>query len=100
MNNILTYGINKGIIKIIISMKILLGVIFEKRNGRNLILLVISLEIFLLGISLILIHFSFILDDKTGTLISLILLPLAGAESAIALSLLIGYYPKRGTLIT
>ena len=34
-----------------------------------------------------------------GALITLYLLPLAGAESAIALAILIAYYPLRGTLI-
>jgi NADH-ubiquinone oxidoreductase chain 4L len=33
-----------------------------------------------------------------GSVLTLYLLPLAGAESAIALAILIAYYPVRGTL--
>jgi NADH:ubiquinone oxidoreductase subunit K len=67
-------------------------------EGQNLILIIISLELFLLSIGVLLVHFSFLLDDMIGSVITLYLLPLAGAESAIALSILIAYYPKRGTL--
>ena len=43
-------------------------------------------------------YVSFILDDIVGANITLFLLPLAGGESAIALALLVGYYPLRGSL--
>ena len=67
-------------------------------EGQNLILIIISLELFLLSIGILFVHFSFLLDDLIGSVITLYLLPLAGAESAIALSILIAYYPMRGTL--
>lgn len=67
-------------------------------EGQNLILIIISLELFLLSIGVLFVHFSFILDDMIGSVITLYLQPLAGAESAIALSILIAYYPMRGTL--
>jgi NADH:ubiquinone oxidoreductase subunit K len=64
----------------------------------NLILVIISLELLLLSIGVLLVHFSFLLDDMIGSVLTLYLLPLAGAESAIALAILIAYYPVRGTL--
>jgi NADH:ubiquinone oxidoreductase subunit K len=67
-------------------------------NSNNLIKLIIALELLLLAIGLIFAHYSFILDDFLGTSISFYLLPLAGAESAILLSVLLVYYPKRSTL--
>ncbi len=39
------------------------------------------------------------MDDLTGTLISVLLLPIAGCESAIGLILLLIYYPSRGTIL-
>jgi NADH:ubiquinone oxidoreductase subunit K len=45
-------------------------------------MLIISLELLLLAISILFVHIGFILDDSLGPLISLYLLPLAGAESA------------------
>jgi len=82
------------------SVTILLG-IFPHRilNGRNLINIIISLELLLFGIALFNAHISYVFDDMSGILISFIILPLAGCESAIALSILINYYPRRGTLV-
>jgi NADH:ubiquinone oxidoreductase subunit K len=98
MLNIISYGLNFSGILIFISLLIFLNL--KANNAKNFIILIISLELFLLAIALLFIHFSFILDDLTGSLFTLILLPLAGSESAIALSILISYFPKRGTLIT
>ncbi len=70
-------------------------------NGnKNLIYILISLEVQLLAIGLLFLQISFLLDDMLGSLITLYILPLAGAESALGLGLLISYYPQRGTLIT
>ena len=66
--------------------------------GHNIIIIIISLELLVLAIGLLFVQFSFILDDLLGSLITLYFLPLAGAESAIALAILIAYYPKRGTM--
>jgi NADH-ubiquinone oxidoreductase chain 4L len=41
---------------------------------------------------------SFILDDLMGSILTLILLALAGAESAFGLSLLVSYYNQRNTI--
>lgn len=62
-------------------------------------MIIISLELILQAIGLIFIHFSFYFDDLIGTTFTLYLLPLAGAESAVALALLVAYYPKRGTIV-
>ena len=67
-------------------------------NSDNLVMIVISLELILLSIGILFVHYSFILDDIIGATISLFLLPLAGAESAIALALLVAFYPLRGSL--
>jgi NADH:ubiquinone oxidoreductase subunit K len=75
--------------------------IFLRVNGRqeNLLKLIIGLEIIILGIGVFFVHSSILLDDIVGINMTLLLLPLAGAESAIALALYIGYYPMRGTII-
>lgn len=64
----------------------------------NLVKLVISLELILLSIGLFFLSISFLIDDLIGANITLFLLPLAGAESAIALAILVAYLPLRGTL--
>jgi NADH:ubiquinone oxidoreductase subunit K len=39
------------------------------------------------------------MDDITGTLFTVLLLPIAGSESAIGLILLLIYHPSKGTII-
>lgn len=75
------------------------GIFMYIFNGnQNIIYILIGLEILLLGLALIFLQLSFILDDLLGSLITLFILPLAGIESALGLGLLIKYYPKKGSL--
>ena len=67
--------------------------------SRHLIHLVISLELVLLSIALLLVNMSFYFDDLLGATLALYLLPLAGAESAVALALLVAFYPTRLNLL-
>jgi NADH:ubiquinone oxidoreductase subunit K len=69
------------------------------KRKRNLIHMVISLELMLLSIGLLLVNISFALDDLIGATLTLYLLPFAGAESAIALALLVAFYPSRLNLL-
>ena len=78
-----------------------IGLIMFLFNGnRNLIYIIIALEVLLLAIGLIFLQISFILDDALGILFTLLILPLAGAESAFGLAILINYYPNKGSLKT
>ena len=90
------YGIELGLSMFIIGIAI-----FQSISGKkeNLIMLIIALEILLLAIGILFVHVSFLLDDMIGATLTLYLLPLAGAESAIALAIYIAYYPKRGSMI-
>jgi NADH:ubiquinone oxidoreductase subunit K len=61
-------------------------------------MLVISLELLLLSVGLLLVNLSYNLDDLVGSNLTLLILPLAGAESAVALALLVAFYPLRGSI--
>ena len=93
---IASYGIEQGLTMFLIGI-----VTFQSISGKkeNLIMLIIAQEIILLAIGILFVHVSFLLDDMIGATLTLYLLPLAGAESAIALAIYIAYYPKRGTMI-
>lgn len=65
---------------------------------RNLLLLLMSLEIVLFAINLIFVVFSFYMDDSTGQIFALVVLTVAAAESAIGLALLVIYYRLRGII--
>jgi len=60
-------------------------------------MIIISLELILAALGILFIHYSFYFDDLIGACLSLLIIPLAGAESALALTLLIKFYPLRGT---
>nr|YP_003434130.1 NADH dehydrogenase subunit 4L [Candida maltosa]ABX10012.1 NADH dehydrogenase subunit 4L [Candida maltosa] len=67
-------------------------------SNNNLITLLIALEILLLTVTLKIINLSGYFDDAYATVYAIIIILLAGAESAIGLSLLVAYYRLRGTV--
>lgn len=67
---------------------ILLSIISIIYNRKNYIFVLVSLELLLLGISLIFITSSIIFDDMNGIMTALFLLTIGAAESAIGLSIL------------
>lgn len=67
-------------------------------NRRNLIILLMSIELMLLSINLNFIFFSVFLDDVLGQIFALIVLTIAAAESAIGLAILVVYYRLKGTI--
>jgi len=70
----------------------LLGLILNK---RNLLLLLMSIELMLLGVNLNFIIFSVLLDDLMGQIFSLYILTVAAAESAIGLALFSLYFKDK-----
>ena len=76
----------------------LIGVIGFILNRRNLILLLISIEIILLSVTLLILIASNIYNDVNGQTFGIFIIIVAGAESAIGLGILVGYYRLRGSL--
>ena len=67
-------------------------------NRKNLILIIMSIEILLLALNFLFIYFSMALDDFMGQIIALLVLTVAAAESAIGLALLVIYYRIHGNI--
>ena len=67
-------------------------------NRKNIIILLMSIELMLLSINFNFIIFSIFLDDIVGQLFALLVLTIAAAESAIGLAILVIYYRIRGTI--
>ena len=67
-------------------------------NRKNIIILLMSIELMLLSINFNFIIFSVFLDDILGQLFALLILTVAAAESAIGLAILVIYYRVRGTI--
>ena len=68
-------------------------------NRKNIIILIISVEMILLAISFIMILSSIFLDDLVGINFSLYLLAIAGSEAAIGLAILVLFHKIRGSVI-
>jgi NADH-quinone oxidoreductase subunit K len=67
-------------------------------NRKNLIIMLMSIELMLLGVNLNWIIFSVFLDDIMGQVMSLFILTVAAAESAIGLGILVVYYRIKQTI--
>ena len=78
---------------------IILSIISIIYNRKKYIFVLVSLELMLLGISLIFISSSLIFDDMNGIMTALFLLTIGAAESAIGLSILTKTYVKSSTTI-
>ena len=73
-----------------------IGLVGFLANRKNILLLLLALEIMLLAVNLNFVVFSVFLDDLLGQLFTLIVLTVAAAESALGLAILIVYYRVRG----
>ena len=67
-------------------------------NRKNIIILLMSIELMLLSINFNFIIFFFFFYDNLGQLFALLVLTVAAAESAIGLAILVIYYRVRGTI--
>jgi NADH-quinone oxidoreductase subunit K len=76
----------------------IIGVVGFLFNRKNVLLLLLTLEIMLLATNINFISFSIFIDDIFGQLFTLIVLTVAAAESALGLAILIAYYRVRGTI--
>jgi NADH-quinone oxidoreductase subunit K len=76
----------------------LIGVSGIFLNRKNIIILLMSIELMLLSINFNFIIFSVFLDDILGQFFALLVLTVAAAESAIGLAILVIYYRVRGTI--
>jgi NADH-quinone oxidoreductase subunit K len=76
----------------------LLGIWGIFLNRKNIIIMLMSIELMLLAVNLNFLIFSVFLDDMMGQLFALFILTVAAAESAIGLAILVVYYRIRGTV--
>ena len=76
----------------------LIGVLGFALNKKNIILMLISIEIMLLAITLIILTNSLIFEDIFGQVFSVYIIVIAAAESAIGLGILVAFYRLRGSI--
>ena len=76
----------------------LVGILGFVLNRRNIILMLISIEMMLLSVTLLILVFSMNFDDIIGQTFAIYIITVAGAESAIGLGILVAYYRLRGSI--
>ena len=67
-------------------------------NRKNVITILMSIELILLSVSINLVAFSAYSSDLTGQIFSLFILTVAAAEAAIGLAILVVYFRNRGSI--
>src|SRR3978361_1098694 len=75
-----------------------IGVIGIFLNRKNIIVILMSVELILLAVNLNFVAFSSYLGDLVGQVFALFILTVAAAEAAIGLAILVVYFRNRGTI--
>ena len=79
-------------------MLFLTGLLGFVLNRRNIILMLISIEIMLLSVTFLILVNSLNFDDLLGQVYAIYIIAIAGAESAIGLGILVAFYRLRGSV--
>ncbi len=67
-------------------------------NRKNIIVILMSVELMLLAVNINFVAFSSALNDLVGQIFALFVLTVAAAEAAIGLAILVIYFRNRGTI--
>ena len=80
------------------SILFVIGIFGIFLNRRNVIIVLMSIEIMLLSINLNMVAFSYFLGDLKGQIFSMFILTVAAAEAAIGLAILVCYFRNKGSI--
>ncbi len=75
-----------------------IGVLGIFLNRKNIIIILMSVELILLAVNINFVAFSTYLGDLVGQVFALFILTVAAAEAAIGLAILVVYFRNRGTI--
>src|ERR1017187_848416 len=77
---------------------LVIGVFGIFLNRKNVIIILMSIELILLAVNLNLVAFSAALNDLTGQVMAIFVLTVAAAEAAIGLAIVLVYFRNRGSI--
>ncbi|MBL6852865.1 MAG: NADH-quinone oxidoreductase subunit NuoK [Alphaproteobacteria bacterium] len=80
------------------AMLFTIGVFGIFLNRKNIIVILMSIELLLLAVNINFVAFSSFLHDLVGQVFALFILTVAAAEAAIGLAILVVYFRNRGTI--
>ena len=76
----------------------LLGIVGIFLNRKNIIVILMSIELILLAVNINLVAFSTYTNEITGQIFTLFILTVAAAEAAIGLAIIVSYYRIKGSI--
>ncbi len=75
-----------------------IGIIGIFLNRKNVIIILMSIELILLAVNINLVSFSIYLQNLVGQVFAMFILTVAAAESAVGLAIIVIYYKNRGSI--
>jgi NADH-quinone oxidoreductase subunit K len=91
-------AISLGHYLFVAAMLFTIGVFGIFLNRKNVIVILMSIELILLAVNINFVAFSSFLHDLVGQVFALFILTVAAAEAAIGLAILVVYFRNRGTI--
>ncbi len=67
-------------------------------NRKNIIIILMSIELILLAVNINLVSFSIYLQDIVGQVFTMFILTVAAAEAAVGLAIIVIYYKNKGSI--
>ena len=75
-----------------------LGIIGIFLNRKNVIIILMSIELILLAVNINLVSFSIYLQDLVGQVFTMFILTVAAAEAAVGLAIIVIFYKNKGSI--
>ena len=75
-----------------------IGVVGIFLNRKNVIIILMSIELILVAVNINLVSFSIYLQDLTGQVFAMFILTVAAAEVAVGLAIIVTYYKNKGSI--
>ena len=76
----------------------MIGIIGIFLNRKNVIIILMSIELILLAVNINLVSFSIYLQDLVGQIFTMFILTVAAAEAAVGLAIIVIYYKNKGSI--
>ena len=75
-----------------------IGIIGVFLNRKNVIIILMSIELMLLAVNINLVSFSIFLQDLVGQVFTMFILTVAAAEAAVGLAIIVIYFKNKGSI--
>tara|TARA_B100001540_G_C15444065_1_gene478025 strand:+ start:97 stop:408 length:312 start_codon:yes stop_codon:yes gene_type:complete len=92
------FNITLGHYLILAAIIFTIGVVGIFLNRKNVIVILMSVELILLAVNINLVSFSIFINDLSGQIFTLFILTVAAAEAAIGLVIIVVYFRNSGTI--